>query len=708
VSYYPQNNGYPGQGMQMQPHMQQQAQLPVNPTQIQSQPVNVSPGQPHFLPSVTVPPQIQQYLPLITSVIIMEIQGKVQQNPLRIFMFNLYSMNQYNNREFAELVEICANYIHLVMMNGREYNTIEAAVFGVAQNLVTMMACAQVKPFPALMQVLPPDLQQSAINGVRALETIVREISGSMRPQQGGYNTSMQNRGGMGGAVATMAAASSGGYGLFDQVNRTQPMQGAPSTNNSSGGAVNRYRKQLSEQSSQQNTSSAFQYGGIPAPQVSTMGSTNQQQAHRTVADIISANGSIQQPFKPRHSAVVSELTFEPNKQTATITEVQPSNWFNETSVGASQESYTPTETTVYDESSIPNGMKWVRSDIQPYHPLWDSRTQKPMYSVLDNKTVVAILVNLSEKEKDMMDYQKHVIGKRPTTSSQIPVSGDKADGKIINIESTITDITVVNDESGSLIATCDEAAVNTVRLKAKLNKNFITENACVIKMIVVNPLFVDNNDLENEFRNIVVLLSEAETFQNANQLLYQMSDAAQVCLRPHIEGILVKHINSVLSLEMGLEGVNIDAFSDSVNIHTELSKAYGGIVGESIKANEAMILRRSMSLLSKSDTLTFTHAVVGGSDTVSYEAGTVVYSASDYAYVCVKLHSDELKLTNNSNLTLLVSEDNNKVLHDILEKSFEFVNTDDYLVRLVTADGVVFAVAKGFINKNAILIRRV
>jgi hypothetical protein len=330
------------------------------------------------------------------------------------------------------------------------------------------------------------------------------------------------------------------------------------------------------------------------------------------------------------------------------------------------------------------------------------------MYSVLDNKTVIAILVNLSEKEKDMMEYQKHVVSKRPMTSSSIPVSGSKADDKITNIQIDSTNITVVNDESGALIATCDEAAVNAVRLKAKLNKNFITENACVIKMIVVNPLFVDTEDLENEFRNIVVLLSEAETFSNVNQLLNQMSVEAQVALRPHIETILVKHINSVLSLEMGLEGVTIDGFSDSVNLSAELSAAYGSVVGQSIKANEAMILHRSMSLLSRNDTLTFTHAVVGGADTVSYEAGTVVYSASDCAYVCVKLYSDELKLTNASKLTLLVTEDDNKALHDILEKSFEFISNDDCLIHLVTADGVVFAVAKGFINKNATLIRRI
>lgn len=709
MSYYHQNNGYPGQGMQ--PQMQQQAQLPVNPTQIQSQSVNVSPGQPHFLPSVNVPPQIQQYLPLITSVIIMEIQQKMQQNPLRIFMFNLYSVNQYNNREFSELVEICSNYIHLVMMNGREFNTIEAATFGVIERVVTMMACAQVKPFPALLQFIPPELQQSAINGVRALESVVREITGSMRPQQTGYNMQTPNRGGMGGTIATMAAGASDGYGLFGQGNRPTTPQGVVDSSRNTNHAVNRYRKQLTDQNVQQNPS--FQYGGIPSSQMTGMGSTNPQQAHRTVADIISSNGHIQQPFKARDPAVVTELTFESNKSITNkrefaVADIQPSNWFNDNHTKVHEKEQPTAETVVYDESSIPGGMKWRRSDVQPYHPLWDSRTEKPMYSVLDDKTVIAVLVNFSEKEKEMMEYDKHAIGKRQLTPSSVSVSGSKSEEQINDIKLGSSSITVVNDDGGALIATCDEAAVNTVRLKAKLNKNFIAENACVIKMIVVNPLFVDTEDLENEFRNVIVLLSEAETFRNASQLLHQMSDAAQTSLRPHIEAVLVKHINSVLNLEMGLEGVTIDGFDDSINLSTELGSAYGNTVGQSIKTNEAMILRRSMSLLSRNDTLTFTHAVVGGSDTVSYEAGTVVYSASDCAYVCVKLHSDELKLVNDSKITLLVAEDNNKMLHDILEKSFEFISNDDYLIRLVTADGVVFAVAKGFINKNAILIRRI
>jgi hypothetical protein len=708
VSYYPQNNGYPNNsGMQMQPQMQ----LPVNPTQITNQPVNVSPGQPHFIPAVNVPQQIQQYIPLITSVIIMEIQNKMQQNPLRVFMFNLYSMNQYNNREFTELVEICSNYIHLVMMNGREYNSIEGAVLGVVQNVVTMMACAQIKPFPSLMQLLQPDLQQSAVNGTRALETIVRDITASTR-QQGGYNTQMPVRSGMGGAVPTMAGVSEDGYGLFGQANRQSfPQNNIVNASHSSGGAINRYKKQLSEQNTNSfNTS--HQYSSTPVQQTAPSQFSGKSSARATVADLMKT-GSIQQPFVSREPAVVSEATFSPNaraSQPTSVMNTQPNDWFNNQVTGESireeRKVTSSYETTVYSPEALPSGMKWERSDKQPYHPIWNPTIQKPMYTVVDG-ACICVLIDLSEEEKGMMEYEKHLVGRRPVNQSVSESTQDNIDGKIVNIISKPFEVTVVEDTSGSMIATCSEAAVSIARLKAKQDEYLSSNDACIVKMTVVTPLFVDTRELEEELRTVVLLLSSSKTFSEGLEIIKDMSSDGKIHLLPFIDKILVDSINSVLSLEMGLDNVTIDSFNDTLGLSTALSQAFGDTVGNSLEAEEESIMHRLL-LLGKEDTAMYVKGVIGDSWGNDYKNGTVAFSAADMAYICLKLHSRDINLADTGNRTVLVTEAGNKELFAILTKSLGAIQKGAYQIYMVTTDNVVMQVTNGFINKEAILVRRV
>jgi hypothetical protein len=704
VSYYQQNNGYPNnQGMQMHPQMQ----LPVNPTQITSQPVQVAPGQPHFIPAVNVPPQIQQYLPLITSVIIMEIQNKVQQNPLRVFMFNLYSMNQYNNREFCELVEICANYIHLAMMNSREYNSIEGAVFGVVPNIVTMMACAQIKPFPPLMQLLQPDLQQSAINGTRALETAIRDITTGAR--QNGYNMQQPVRNGMGGSFPSMTGVSGDGHGLFGQANKPMSFQNnIVNTNHNSNGAVDRYRKQLNEQNAN-SVSSGYQYGSVPV----------QQQQHQerpsgraTVADLMKA-GNVQQPFVPREQSPVSEVTFSPTMQSAQSTSVmnsQPTDWFSNQISSSNPKEDTGTvnsyETTVYSAEALPNGMKWKRSNKQPYHPIWNPTIQKPMYTVVDNECI-CVLVDLSEKEKSMMEYEKHLIGRKPIKQSTYGQTTDTTDGKIVNTVSKPFEVTVVEDASGSMIATCNEAAVSIARLKSKQDEYLSSNDACIVKMTVVTPLFVNTRELEEELHTTVLLLSTAKTFSEGVRIINDMSEKGKIHLLPFIDNLLVDNINSVLCLEMGLDGVTIDSFKDSLELDHALTQAFGTHVSASLRCEEESIMRRLL-LLGKEDTAMYVKGIVGNTWSNDYKNGAVAFSAADNAYICLKLHSRDINLVDTSDRTVLVTEAGNKELFAILTKSLETVPKEAYQVYMVTTDNIVMRVANGFINKESILVRKV
>lgn len=714
MSYYSQNNGYPNNGM-----FQQQQQLPVDPTQIQSQPVPVSPGNPHFVPPVNVPQQIHQFLPLITSVVIMEIQNKSQQNALRVFMFNLYSRGQYNNPEFSELVEICANYIHLAMMNSREHNSIEGAIFGIVPNIVTMMACAQIKPFPALVQYLPQDLQTSAMNGTRALESIVRDITGGTRQHQGGFGNQMQmpNRGHMGGTVATMAAGSVNGHGLFGNgFTNNQPQNPVMDSNRNTGASVNRYKKQLAEQNvgfnaNQQQPQQPYStmFNNQPAtPQQSS--STFHK---RTVADLVGNNGAIKQPFQQRDPATVEEVTFSPSQQSivqpAQVMEIQPNSWFNE---DVKQENMVSNEQTVtlYSKGGLPNGMKWTRSNEQPYHPIWDPLIQRVMYTITNDNKVIAIIEDLLDTEKDhaMMEYEKHVIGKIPPSYQVMPVEQTSKRPPIVNTPPVTSVIpTIKMDNECPLLTSNVSSAVNSVLLKSRLGKQLALADACMVKSILISPLFLESKELETEFRVTVLLLSDNTTFAAGYKTLMDLSKKGKEYIYPHIDKILTERINAVLTLELGLE-VTIDEFKDTVDLSNALEKAYGSIVAEALRNNEATILKKAVGFLGEEDTKNYTRQIIGNGTEIDDTDTRVVYNTIDCAFVALKSSSYDLHLTDAKGKTTMVTETGNKALHDLITVALKMIDRKYYYTYLVTSDGVVFETAYGFLNKETILIRQV
>lgn len=634
---YHQNNAYPQQGMYQQ--QQQQQQLPVSPLQVCNQPIPVSPGQVHFVPAVNVPQPVQQYLPLITSVIIMEIQNKMSQNPLRTFMFNLYSLNQYNNKEFAELVEICANYIHLAMMNSREYNTIEGAVFGVCQNITTMMACAQVKMFPALMQHLPPELQQSAINGTRALENAVRETMTLMRPQSAfgnsqQYHQHQQTRGNV-GAVATMAASGGSGYGLFDNSTRfsNQPdnRQGQASNLN---GSVNRYRKQLTEQNSSPSfTNQGQSYTPVSNGQViPTRG---------TVADFISANNS---GYKSKtDNQTVTELTFAPNNEVAVVTEQvdsQPKQWFD---------------------------------DI---------------------------------KGEEMMDYDKHVVGKKQETTTVVKQQDVQ---KPVEQKSKVKEYTaaVSEEKQGLVLADCRQSPDNFARLRTKLHGYLDKNDAHITNSFTATPVIFSGTDVQL-VKEAVSSIHSCGTFVDVVDVMNNMTGTCRKYLFPYLEDRLTTIVNSILGMEMAVE-ITIDSFNkDVVSLMNVLEKSYGeDFITAFFSSQRNAIIGASM-FMSDSEAKDYTNYHLDDDVSVDEDKWGVMYGLTVNSFIHLGFDSKVLSAIGTS--STLITEDSDKRLYSTLVSSLDRIKkriTHYHNTFVITEEGM-FQTSRGLINPEAILVRKV
>lgn len=728
------NQGYGNQYQQQQ----QQVNLPVNPTAIMNQPIAVQPGAPHMVPSVNVNPRIHQSLPLITSIVIMEIQNKMQQNNLRTFMYNLYSLNQYNNREFAELVEICANCVDMTMMNSREFNTVDAAIFQIVPNVVTMMAGAQIRPFPDLAKFLDQTLLNNAVNGARALGNLVRDISNWVNPQQQNQGYGNQGYGNQGGQFAnfptggqqnnfnygggrnitTMAAmgGETGSHGLFGNnqpTNTGYPQAGNGPATATTTGSANRFRKQLSEQHNaaqvQQHVHHGYQipdnsqgYGNrdvsAPAP------------SHRaTAADMLSADGAVKQPFKSRDPAILDEATMSAAPtptydRTPQVMETQPSRWLADVEAPkAGQSIETTEEATLYPEEHLPRGIKWKRSDTQPYHPAWNPRKQKPMYAVLPNGTVLAVLVNLSESEKSMMEYDKHAIGVRPTAPAVTP---GKEQAEVVDRELDPANVSVSIDDTTTLVD-CEETAAIHSLLKTKLGSKVEGVDGYTMKMAVASPIICDTPELAQRYRSLLADASVQRSFADLAKLIKGMTDESELQLREYLNTILTKEVNSVLELEMGLVQVVIDSFVDDVVVLEKMIRTkYGNAVADALKNRETKIVDRCISVMGTDEAKDYSSSSVGDLEGFDNWSGEIVYNLKLYTYTHIKAKAYQLELAGPEGTTVMVSEESNAVLHAILKQVLSDVS-DVNRNYLVTSDGVKFEAAHGYLNKETILVRQ-
>lgn len=732
-------------------------QLPFNPTQIQVQPIQVAIGQPPFVPMVNVPQQIQQWVPLIASIIVMEIQNKMQMNPLRIFMFNQYAQNGYNNPVFSELVEICANYIHLSLMHGREYTDPQHAALGIVPNIVTMMAGAQIKPFPALQQFLQPDQMQAAINGAKALEVVVRDIMQHVQGQrQMGYGQQQMQGGQFGGfatggyggyggasrggpAVATMAAQGSQSSGLFAQPNThtgypqtfSQPDPG----NASATAQTNRYLRQLQNQHgvggsqpdpqpSAQPTGYSYATGPAMNP-ASHVPPPSAAASHKTVADLIGDRGQVQQPFQPRDPAVMSEMSGQPAvapapvpqyqqpqaQQQVEVMEVQPSRWLSqETTAPTAASSDTAQEVTLYTEESLPAGLKWSRSAQQPYHPAWNPRKQKLLYTVLDNGTVLAVVAELSESEKKMMEYSKHAIGVTPVDRPAV-VSDDKPESAIVDHELKAEDVKVTIEDTTTMVD-CERSAHLHALVRVKIGEKLKDVDAYTIRMAMASPLLCEAELTAERYRDVLDELGRGRTFKDARRIIGDLNHTEELALRTYLNRLLTEELNSVLGLEMGLTGVTIDDFlDDSEPLDQALRAGYGDDLADKLKGKEGYIIERSLSAMPADEAKDLAKTMIGDVEGFDAWKGEVIYLTSLYTYTHIKAYAYELEVAGKAGEALLVSEGANLKLFTIINKVLEGANDTANRFRrnyLVTADGVKFEAARGFLNKDALLIRQV
>lgn len=121
-------------------------------------------GLPHQLPScpnVPVSPNLQPLLPLLVGYLRKELQDNVDKSRPRSFLYNLYSVNNFENQDFIQAVAGLAEYVEMLLLTrpALQQNP-EATIAQCATEIATIMSCVYAKKYREIYQSLSDQNRQ--------------------------------------------------------------------------------------------------------------------------------------------------------------------------------------------------------------------------------------------------------------------------------------------------------------------------------------------------------------------------------------------------------------------------------------------------------------------------------------------------------------------------------------------------------------------
>lgn len=743
------------QQQQWQPQAQQVPALPYDPMNPMGPQLPIQIGYAPFQVLVGCSAAMQTYTGLVASLIIAEIQSRIQTNALRTFMFNQYSRNGYQNDEFIELVDITINYAEVLMMQRRAQSTEQAIRQAVAETCA-FAACGAIREFPAIQGYLNPQMFQEAQQGLQNMMMIVRQVM-EHKSRMGGAPQGQFNQ--MGGYTQGMAPGYNPGYqpqgmgmaragltpgntGLFrnenQQQSRTPTMSAYDTTAVDS--QANRQLERLRRQS------------GHNPGQITTPGAQqSQQQLHSrfltpTAAAIQAEQQGgpkpfIKQPFTGRANhtpnsgynsdAIISEFGSGVNP---TIDQAMAS--MNTQALHPAAPAVTQVQTEAPQQQPVerrlyaPGEIKWVSTKEQPYLPAYNPRTHKIAFTYSDAGNVIAVLIKKTESEMNMMEYDKHAIGRVPSAPSRFPKKETKVDPDTMvtdkpevlsEVEVTTSGRTFLetNEVAGALAANIDAI------LSGKLDN---VNNAVRTTIEVASPLMCDNQAMIRHYSARIEEISSAGNFDDAVRLLKTLNAPEDALLVNKIDAVLTEELMNVLRVNLMLK-VRIDSFiEDATALDTVLRNRFGDDVANALKNQEAKILARCVGSLSGDDVKAFElHVMYDGelpaeetviesmsqeeSDAINAEKEAkpgLAFMVNRVTYTHTAAYAYQLELALVDKQPALLTAEASPILYSMAVELFndEEIRRIDYRRHyFVTKDGVRLQITRGYLNRSSYIV---
>jgi hypothetical protein len=690
---------------------QQPNQMAADPTTQRQPTLMVQPGQPPFLPQIShLPGELQPYYPLIVSLLVIELQNKMGQNAARMHAFNMMAMNNYQTTEFVNLVELYVKYLDAWMRVGpgsRQAIPTDQAITATLPDYVGAYCLATVSEpqFQYIYNYLDQNTAQYVNQAAQSMQEILRLIQ--MAQGTGMYQTGMQqihngqmqghfpsHAGQMPRTVQTInsrvlhsgptGSAATGAAGLFsnssaaDQGQLRQPQQ----TLGSHG--PSRYALQLQRMLDEQ---AAKQSGGFQAQ--------HHAQQHQPVA-----------------APATGAVSFRANMPKTAQAMAQPTPTATQ-AIKAMEVPKTDAAPPAPTPSPSPNKLQWKPSKAQPYRVLFDFTKFKEELRVVDGD-VISITMPLKPEELSTMNIEDHALTRQP--NPRYDAVG--LDGNSVEVPTDAIpvvpkfELEIFDDKMLELSTSIANVITG---LRYRISKHNVPKSAAkCYQAVIVDLVTVDDSEKIKQYQALISRLAACNTFQEGVAVLDEIADnPADRLFFTKLDRLLADEISLILS--MNIPGFRIDSFyTDVMEIIPAIAKKRGEAVAQSFAANQRRFFHQLMAeydekqLSENTDFMLKEYVYNSEENPDGWQAG-IAMVAWETSFTHLMIPSWELNISLAPGQAGVLTEKTTPELYSLADQLLNMTDGDSYRRHyLITSDGLQLMVARGYLNDQAYLVRRV
>lgn len=130
---------------------------------------------PPYVPAIPLPPQVESMRASIASSVANEASGKATSSSARMYCFNLFASNNWNNQEFAETVKLVGEYVCLQLSKGLARD-LQTAIPEAANLMLTLYVSTLIFQVPELKAMIHQNAVQAASQNAPQFENVKKEI----------------------------------------------------------------------------------------------------------------------------------------------------------------------------------------------------------------------------------------------------------------------------------------------------------------------------------------------------------------------------------------------------------------------------------------------------------------------------------------------------------------------------------------------------
>lgn len=694
----------------------QQPQLPsIDRADRPPLPLNLN-TPPVIVPAQTNVPVVGQQIPLICAATALEIQNLAQTNPLRMFMYNLYSINGYNNQDFANLICFIVDTLSMPSTMQR-YPSIEPACEEIIPRCVEVTCANLLRAFGnqnlagAIQALGHGNLTNSCGPLIQAFDGMMNEIAnwkrmGGQTPQvyggtQQGYLAQPTGFGGMPTQTGwAHQQAAGGGYA-------------APSTG---GMPVQNWRMagnygnpQAAYGNPNQQGSSVFTNNPAPAP-----GAGQPSNFSSRLSERYGQGQNQQQPQQvetQKSNDAILQAPFQHSKQT------------NPQANPAVATPATPKDEDAPLVLASEGQLRWKHSMHQYYPPAYKPSVSTLYYKQVADGSVLAVL----RPRDPSMDYDRHKLpsvfgiispqqdlSKTPQVLDRLrqgvelmaaEQEGRQPNKAIVTEGGDAEKTTVAID--GWIIETTESAAWFGGQLE---RMQFVRDSEFPdifrARAQIAEPVVSDKDETET-----LKQLAACDTFESLADHMVLLFDTMTPEFRALIDRKLTRMVNRIVNQHLSIDKLSIDSFmSDVKDLIEVLGEDHGDLIRNAFLSHQEENIQAALMTLSDKHAKDLSEALLEGRKYPEGTAPKITFVVSRVSLTYLAANAAELEVEFDKNVASALLPGQTPELHAMAKSLFGGVSKSEKIDRhfVRTMDGRILELTEGYVGKDFYLIKLV